>query len=61
MPPRDGGQNIIRNVTMTFEDGSQVEIPDIAVLPIELADEDEYVATDPITFDELMRGDYCDN
>lgn len=61
MPPRDGGQNINRNVTMTFEDGSQVEIPDIAVLSIEMADEDEYVATAPITFDELMGGDYCDN
>ena len=73
MPPRDR-ERTIQNVTMAFEDGRQIKLPEASLFieklnavwtamddDFELADEEEYVATSPISFDELMGGNFCDN
>lgn len=76
MPPRDR-ERTIQNVTMTFEDGRQIKLPEDSFLieelnavwtvwtamddDLELADEEEYVTTAPISFDELMGGFGSDN
>lgn len=73
MPPRDR-ERTIQNVTMTFEDGRQIKLPEDSFFieklnavwtamddDLESADEEEYVTTDPISFDELMGGFCSDN